>query len=187
MRDLLILTILIAAFSSTATSPLRIPAANLTLEHLDPTLPPALTTKTPPKCSVLVLRHVFADTAGEPPAVSNYSHPPECPFPWPRVVLELSIAASDVQKDRIAAVWLDGAELLRTATPLPMAPGTFWTVQKDVTRYAALFRRLCGGGATAAGVVSMMLENSNAALPGVFAANVTLHFYRGPLSGHRFG
>lgn len=171
---------------SSAASLLPIPSTNVTLEHLDPTLPPALTTETPPKCSVLVLSHVFADTTGEPPAVANYTHPPECPFPWPRVVLELSISASDVQKDRIAAVWLDGAELIRTATPLPMAPGTFWTVQKDVTRYTALFRRLCDGG-SAAGAVSMMLENSNATLPGVFAANVTLHFYRGPLSDKRFG
>ncbi|XP_020571763.1 LOW QUALITY PROTEIN: peptide-N4-(N-acetyl-beta-glucosaminyl)asparagine amidase A-like [Phalaenopsis equestris] len=188
IRNLITLLLLFTVtFSSTASSLLRFPAANVTLEHLDPTLPPALTAKTPPKCSILVLHHVFANTAGEPPAVSNYVHPTECPFPWPRVVLELSIAASDVQKDRIAAVWLDGAELLRTATPLPMAPGTFWTVQKDVTRYAALFRRLCGVGATTTGVVSMMLENSNATLPGAFAANVTLHFYRGPLSGQRFG
>ncbi|KAH0461677.1 hypothetical protein IEQ34_009252 [Dendrobium chrysotoxum] len=188
MQNLLILLIFTVTFASTASSLLQIPAANVTLEHLDPTLPPSLTTKTPPKCSVLVLHHVFANTAGEPPAVSNYTHPPECPFPWPRVVLELSISASDVQKDRIAAVWLDGAELLRTATPVPMVPGTFWKVQKDVTRYTALFRRLCGSsGIATTGIVSMMLENSNATLPGVFAANVTLHFYRGPLSGKRFG
>lgn len=172
--------------SAVALSQVPIPVTNVTLEHLDPTLPPVLTTETPPKCSALVLQHVFADTTGEPPAVANYTHPPECPYPWPRVLLELSVSASDVQKDRIAAVWFDGAELLRTATPLPMAPGTFWTVQKDVTRYTALFRLLSAGGSPA-GVVSMMLENSNATLPGVFAANVTLHFYRGALSSKRFG
>ncbi|KAG0460336.1 hypothetical protein HPP92_023464 [Vanilla planifolia] len=180
-------SILLVCTLSSASSLQKIPASNLTLEHFDPTLPPALTSQTPPKCSVLVLQHEFANTVGEPPAIANYSHPPECPFPWPRVVLELSVSASDVQKDRIAAVWVDSAELLRTATPLPMSPGTFWSVQKDVTRYTALFRRLCGGFGGGTATVSMMLENSNATLPGVYSANVTLHFYRGPLSANRFG
>ncbi|PKA51883.1 Peptide-N4-(N-acetyl-beta-glucosaminyl)asparagine amidase A [Apostasia shenzhenica] len=168
-----------------ASSLRRIPATNITLETFDPTLPPALMSKTPPKCSLLVLHHVFANTVGEPPAIANFTSPLACPAPWTRVVLELSLSASDVQKDRIAAVWVDGAEILRTATPLPMAAGAFWKVQKDVTRYTALFRRLCSSGGTAghAGAVSMMLENSNASLPGVYSANVTLHFYRGPLAG----
>ncbi|KAG1339047.1 peptide-N4-(N-acetyl-beta-glucosaminyl)asparagine amidase A [Cocos nucifera] len=61
-----------------------------------------------------------------------------------------------------------------------MAPGAFWRVRKDITRYAALLRRIAGGGN--GGAISMMLENSNDVLPGVFSANVSLHFYRGALS-----
>ncbi|CAL9127046.1 unnamed protein product [Musa textilis] len=165
---LLLLHLYVAAFICTtgASSPslfdgnLELPRGSIptvSLEHLDPTLPPALPTQTP-HCSLVVLQQDFADTAG---ASANYTHPPDCPFPWTRVVLELSAAATDLQESRVAAIWIDGAEVLRTATPIPMVRGAFWRVHKDVTRYTALLRRLAGGG----GVISMMLENSNAVLP----------------------
>ncbi|XP_008806021.2 peptide-N4-(N-acetyl-beta-glucosaminyl)asparagine amidase A-like [Phoenix dactylifera] len=151
------------------------PAApqNTTLEYMDPTLPPLIPTVNP-KCSTVVLREDFADTLGFPPASVDYAPPADCPAPWSRVILELSATASDVQMDRIAAIWVDGAEILRTSTPLPMAPGVFWHVRKDVTRYTAVLR--------SATTFSMMLENSNATLPGVYSVNVSLHFYRGALS-----
>ncbi|CAL9127042.1 unnamed protein product [Musa textilis] len=62
-----------------------------------------------------------------------------------------------------------------------MARGAFWRVHKDVTRYMAHLRRLADGG----GVISMMLENSNAVLPGIFSANISLHYYRGPVDDGR--
>ncbi|PKA66899.1 Peptide-N4-(N-acetyl-beta-glucosaminyl)asparagine amidase A [Apostasia shenzhenica] len=156
-------------------SPSPPPAAspNTTLEYMDLTLPPLLPTQSP-KCSVHVLQRDFAHTVGSPPVTSGYIPPPECPAPWSRVVLELAGAASDVQKDRIAAVWLAGVEVLRTSTPFSMSPGVFWYVRKDVTRYTALLRH--------AAAFSMMLENSNATFPGVFSVNVSLHFYRGAVS-----
>ncbi|XP_008794299.2 peptide-N4-(N-acetyl-beta-glucosaminyl)asparagine amidase A-like [Phoenix dactylifera] len=154
------------------------PVPIVSLKHLDPTLPPVLAGQNP-TCSLLVLQKDFADTVGSPPASANYTQPRDCPFPWTRVVLELSVSASDLQKDRVAAIWIDGAEVLRTATPRPMAPGAFWRVRKDITRYATLLRRVASGGG---GALSMMLENSNDILPGVFSANVSLHFYRGALS-----
>ncbi|KAG1371529.1 peptide-N4-(N-acetyl-beta-glucosaminyl)asparagine amidase A [Cocos nucifera] len=163
-----------ATFTYAIAGPIPI----VSLEHLDPTLPSVLSGQNP-TCSLVVLEQDFADTVGSPPASANYTEPRDCPFPWTRVVLELSISASDIQKDRVAAVWIDGSEVLRTATPRPMAPGAFWRVHKDITRYAALLRRLTGGGS---GAISMMLENSNDFLPGVFSANISLHFYRGALS-----
>ncbi|KAH7667535.1 Peptide-N4-(N-acetyl-beta-glucosaminyl)asparagine amidase A protein [Dioscorea alata] len=150
---------------------------NMTLEHLDPTLPPVLPGQTP-RCSVLVLQHDFANTIGAPPAAANYSQPPDCPAPWTRIVLELSVSASAIQKDRIAAIWIDGVEVLRTTTPVPMSPGAFWKVTKDITRYASAVRRLADYN----GVVSMMLENSNTELPGVYSASISIHFYRGAVS-----
>ncbi|CAL9149978.1 unnamed protein product [Musa hybrid cultivar] len=183
----LLLHLYFAAFICTtgASSPslfdgnLELPGGSIpsvSLEHLDPTLPPALPTQTP-HCSQVVLQHDFADTVGPKPASANYTHPSDCPFPWTRVVLELSVAATDLQESRVAAIWIDGAEVLRTVTPIPMARGAFWRVHKDVTRYTALLRRLADGG----GVISMMLENSNKVLPGVFSANVSLHYFRGPV------
>ncbi|KAG1338054.1 peptide-N4-(N-acetyl-beta-glucosaminyl)asparagine amidase A [Cocos nucifera] len=161
-------------------------ATDASLEFLDPTLPPALPSQTP-KCSVLVLHQDFAGTvSGSSPVTTNYTHPGDCPAPWTRVVLELSFSVSGVhvQKDRVAAVWIDGAEILRTSTPFTINPGAFWKVHKDITRYTSLLRRLSGGR----GTVSMMLENSDSDSdsdsnpPGVLTADVSLHFYRGALS-----
>ncbi|KAG0476936.1 hypothetical protein HPP92_013777 [Vanilla planifolia] len=108
---------------------------------------------------------------GLPTGLLCIHSPPDCPAPWSRVILDLSASASDVQKDRIAAIWLSGAEILRTSTPFSLAPGVFWRVRKDVTRYTALLRRPSR--------LSIMLENSNTTLPGVYSVNVSLHFYRG--------
>lgn len=173
----LLLCATIFVYTNAGTSLLlKDPIPAISLEHIDPTLPPVVLAGETPRCSVLVLQQDFADTFGSPPAASNYTLPAECPFPWTRVILELSVFATDLQHDRVAAIWVGGAEVLRTATPRPMAPGAFWRVQKDVTRYSALFHSLSNGGS---GVISMMLENSNVALPGVYSANVSLHFYRG--------
>ena len=174
----LLLLLLWAATSISAGPPA------LSLEHIDPTLPPLLIPGgQKPTCSVVVLQQDFVNTVGSPPASANYTQPRKCPFPWSRVVLELSVSASDLQKDRIAAVWIDGAEVLRTTTPIPNAPGAFWKIEKDITRYAALLRRLGRSGPNGTGgVISMMLENSNKALPGVYSANVSLHFYRGAMA-----
>lgn len=87
-------------------------------------------------------------------------------------MLDLSVACAGEQYDRIAAVWLDGAEILRTSTAEPSEAGVFWRVRKDVTRYDALLRREEGG------VVSMMLENIvNDEFTGVYHVNVSLDFY----------
>ncbi|RWW23004.1 hypothetical protein GW17_00012767 [Ensete ventricosum] len=110
-------------------------------------------------CSVPILLHDFANAVGAPPIHANYEPPLNCPGPWSRVILELSGSASDVQTDRIAAVWLGGAEILRTTTPLPMAPGAVWHVHKDITRYTSLLH--------IANSFSMMLDNSITTLPGV--------------------
>lgn len=176
---LLLLSLLITRRCAAAGIPIPPPPAttdNATLEYVDPTLPPLLPGQTP-KCTLAVLRHDFANTAGLPPVSVNYTPPPGCPSPWSRIVLELSASASDVQKDRIAAIWVNGAEILRTSTPYAMAPGVFWRVHKDVTRYTAILR----GSADSDVTFSMMLENSNETFPGIYSVNVSLHFYRGAL------
>ncbi|THU70112.1 hypothetical protein C4D60_Mb08t21620 [Musa balbisiana] len=150
----------------------RAPRAAEPQEFLDPTRPDFLLPQRPPSCSLPLLRHDFGDTYGRPPATAAYAPPPGCPAPWDRVVLDLSVACAGEQYDRIAAVWLDGAELLRTSTAEPSESGVFWRVRKDITRYAALLRREEGG------VASMMLENIvNDVFTGVYHVNVSLDFY----------
>ncbi|PKU77062.1 Peptide-N4-(N-acetyl-beta-glucosaminyl)asparagine amidase A [Dendrobium catenatum] len=149
---------------------------NTTLEYMDPTMPPLLPAQNP-QCSLQILQRDFAATAASssPPAFFSYTPPANCPSPWSRVILELSAAASDIQKDRIAAIWIAGAEILRTSTPFSLSPGVFWRVRKDITRYTALLRRPTR--------FSIMLENNpNATLTGIYSVNVSLHFYRGAVN-----
>ncbi|KAM0865795.1 hypothetical protein ACQ4PT_043027 [Festuca glaucescens] len=144
-------------------------------EYLDPTypLPPpppmALT------CTLPVLSYSFANTYGAAPATAAYAPPLGCPAPWSQVVLSFSVEISGDQYDRVAAVWLDGAELLRTTTAEPTREGIRWTVRKDVTRYSALLH------SPPAGVLSVMLENLvNDVFTGLYNVTVSLEFHGTP-------
>jgi hypothetical protein len=122
-------------------------------EYLDPTYPVPRSPPGASTCVVPVLSYSFANTYGTPPAKAAYAPPAECPAPWSLVVLSFSVAIAGDQYDRVAAVWLDGAELLRTTTAEPTTDGVRWTIHKDVTRYSALLRSPRGGE------LSVMLEN----------------------------
>ncbi|XP_020101364.1 peptide-N4-(N-acetyl-beta-glucosaminyl)asparagine amidase A-like [Ananas comosus] len=160
------------------------------VEFLDPTLPPVLPTQ-PPRCSVLALYRNFA--AADPATANfsaftslvatavNYTQPEDCPAPWTRVILELSVSVSAGQKDHTGAVWIAGVEVLRTRSPLSTATPAFWTIHKDITRYSAAIRALGDNG----GAITVAIEkesNRTTLISGVFAANLSLHFYRGPVS-----
>jgi len=88
-----------------------------------------------------VLHHCFAHTIDSPPYTTSYSPPPCCPAPWSRVVLHFHARCKGEQYDRIAAIWIAGAEILRTSTAEPTADGIFLNVRKDVTRYSSLFAK----------------------------------------------
>ncbi|MCD9640753.1 hypothetical protein HAX54_026281 [Datura stramonium] len=74
--------------------------------------------------------------SGSPPVSVAYSPPENCS--WTHVALQFNASSKGEQYDRIAAVWLGGAELLRTSTAEPTDEGIFWTVTKDVTRYSSI-------------------------------------------------
>ncbi|XP_072980654.1 peptide-N4-(N-acetyl-beta-glucosaminyl)asparagine amidase A-like [Typha angustifolia] len=141
-------------------------------EYIDPTYPAPLLPSSSPNCSHFLFHHSFSNTYGSPPFTTSYSPPPSCPPPWSRLVLDLSFASAGDQYDRIAAVWFDGVELLRTSTAEPNDAGVFWRVRKDVTRFSSIFRRPEGGN------ISMMLENIvNDVYTGVYHVNASLDFY----------
>uniref|UniRef100_A0A0D9WG72 Peptide N-acetyl-beta-D-glucosaminyl asparaginase amidase A N-terminal domain-containing protein n=1 Tax=Leersia perrieri TaxID=77586 RepID=A0A0D9WG72_9ORYZ len=144
-------------------------------EYLDPTFPLPRPPAAAPHCTVPVLSYSFGDTYGAAPAKASYAPPAGCPAPWSLVVLTFSAYCAGDQYDRVAAVWLDGAELLRTTTAEPTPDGVGWTVRKDVTRYSALLRSPPGG------VLSVMLENVvNDKYTGVYSVNVSLEFHGTP-------
>ncbi|KAL6876386.1 hypothetical protein ACP4OV_012958 [Aristida adscensionis] len=144
-------------------------------EYLDPTYPVPRPPPAAPSCVVPVLSYSFAHTYGAPPAEAAYAPPAACPGPWPLVVLSFAAACAGDQYDRVAAVWLDGTELLRTTTAEPTPDGIRWTVRKDVTRYSSLLR------SPPHGVLSVMLENVvNDQYTGVYHVNVSLEFHGAP-------
>ncbi|KAG9453605.1 hypothetical protein H6P81_006509 [Aristolochia fimbriata] len=134
---------------------------------------PLPTDGTTPSCSLPLLSHDFADTYGSPPVSIDYSPPADCPGEWTSVVIEFNASCRGEQYDRIAAVWIDGVELLRTSTAEPTEDGIFWSVRKDVTRYASVFRR-------SDAILSVMLENIvNEVFTGVYHVNVSAYYYGG--------
>ncbi|KAL2549764.1 Peptide-N4-(N-acetyl-beta-glucosaminyl) asparagine amidase A protein [Forsythia ovata] len=122
-----------------------------------------------PSCTLPVFSNNFYNTTGLPPSTVDYSPPANCT--WSHVSLHLSVASNGSQYDRIAALWLDGAELLRTSTAESTAVGVFWNVRKDITRYSSLLRQ---ENLT----LSVMLENVvNDVSTSVYRLNLTFLYY----------
>ncbi|XWS74775.1 hypothetical protein CRYUN_Cryun01aG0026200 [Craigia yunnanensis] len=129
-----------------------------------------------PSCSLTIIHHSFANTINSPPFSNPYSPPSDCPPPWPRVVLELRVTSYGDQYDRIAGVWLDGAEIFRTSTAEPTESGIFWKVRKDITGYSSLLYKPQVN-------VTMMLENVvNNIYTGVYHVHVSFLFYKENIS-----
>ncbi|KAH1055475.1 hypothetical protein J1N35_033540 [Gossypium stocksii] len=125
-----------------------------------------------PSCALTVINHSFANTIDSPPFSAPYSPPSDCSPPWPRVVLDFRADSSGDQYDRIAAIWLDGAEIFRTSTAEPTDTGIFWRVRKDITRYSSILYKPQLN-------VTMMLENVvNDIYTGVYDIHVSFLFYK---------
>lgn len=173
-----VITTLTSAHEKHFIKHLPVPPGEDPKQYFEVTRPLAFTNQLP-SCTLPLLTHSFGDTKGQPPVTAAYSPPAECC--WTHVVLEFQAACQSDQEDRIAAVWLDGVELLRTTTPQPGSNGVYWRVSKDVTKYSSLLnsKELS---------LSVMLENSvNDVFTGVFDVNVTFIYYdtrsvNGPLS-----
>jgi Peptide N-acetyl-beta-D-glucosaminyl asparaginase amidase A len=90
-------------------------------------------------CAVTVMRHDFANSYGQP-FVGTVSPPAGCAGPWSKVVLDWSGSVAGRQYDRLAGVWLGGAEVFRTSTPEPDPDGINWHVDTDISAFAPLLR-----------------------------------------------
>ncbi|XP_021769483.1 peptide-N4-(N-acetyl-beta-glucosaminyl)asparagine amidase A [Chenopodium quinoa] len=178
--SIIFLIIFLTSLSTTFSQPhhlLKPPssAANTTATEsiaLTPPLPTAALPLPPPECTLSLLNNSFAYTYNQPPYTVLYSPPAVCPPPWSHVVLQLSGEVSGDQYDRIAGVWLSGVEILRTSTPEPSENGTFWNVDKDVTRYSSVLEQSNVS-------LSMMLENLvNDEFTGIYNISLTMLFYK---------
>ncbi|KAL5725492.1 hypothetical protein ACHQM5_008630 [Ranunculus cassubicifolius] len=145
------------------------PQNTATSEYIELT-PPLPTSLLTPTCTTHLLQQDFAHTINSPPITTNYTPPPlQCL--WTNAILEFSASCKGDQYDRIAGVWLDGVEILRTSTAEPTEAGVYWRVQKDITRYKSL---LNGNDSR----LSVMLENVvNDVYTGVYHVNISVSYY----------
>ncbi|CAA6656901.1 unnamed protein product [Spirodela intermedia] len=137
------------------------------VECVDPTPPQASPAGSQsPSCSALLLQYEFGHTVGFPPVAVNYTPPENCR--WNRAVLEFSASCAGEQSDRIAAVWLDGVEILRTSTARP-------------SQARSSGRSARTGAAQAGGLPSGALRHARELhqqrLQGVYSVNVSIDFY----------
>ncbi|GHF29786.1 hypothetical protein GCM10010218_08690 [Streptomyces mashuensis] len=120
-----------------------------------------------PSCEVTVAQTEFRDYT---PYRGQYAPPARCGDRWSKVVLRLDGAVAGRQYDRLGYLRIGGVEVLRTSTPEPSPQGITWTVEKDVTRYAAALRT--------AQPVEMLIGNTvNETYTGVIKVKATLTFY----------
>ncbi|XP_073130312.1 peptide-N4-(N-acetyl-beta-glucosaminyl)asparagine amidase A-like [Henckelia pumila] len=137
LPHLLVLSLAFALSSATSPPPplRRLPTAKQYVEIKRPLSFSSLT----PSCTLPILSHGFGNTINLPPTYAPYTPPVNCT--WSRAAIHLSAAANGTQNNRIAAVWLDAVEILRTSTPEPATGDSFWLVEKDVTKYSSLLRK----------------------------------------------
>ncbi|GLJ40858.1 hypothetical protein SUGI_0845180 [Cryptomeria japonica] len=122
-------------------------------------------------CSVQVLKHDFGNTYGQPPVKVPYNPPTKCPHNWDKVVLQWRATCKGEQYDRIAGVWLSGAEILRTSTAEPTESGIVWEVNKDITRYTSLLKK--------PQFLAVMLENLvDSTFTGIYHVTISFHYYQ---------
>src|SRR6201996_4065591 len=93
-----------------------------------------------PHCTVTVMQHDFANSYGAP-FTGTVTPPAACPGPWTKVVMDWTGRVAGRQYDRLAGVWLGGAEIFRTSTPEPDPAGISWHVAKDISAFIPLLTR----------------------------------------------
>ena len=109
---------------------------------------------------------------GADPVNYSYTPPTACPGPWAKVVLDVKISLNQGRQfDRSGVLFLAGVPLWFGTTAEPRATlAPYWTVQKDVTDYTALF------GSAQTGVFQIPNYQSDV-YTSTITASASLRFY----------
>ncbi|WP_344440563.1 peptide-N4-asparagine amidase [Kitasatospora nipponensis] len=121
-------------------------------------------------CTVTAMQHDFANSYGQP-FTATLAPPANCPGPWTKVVLDWSGSVAGRQYDRLAGVWIGGAEVLRTSTPEPDPSGISWHVDQDLSSFIPLLR-------TPQPLVVDLGNIVNATYTGVYHMTMTVTYYQ---------
>ncbi|KAG6579752.1 uncharacterized protein IUM83_11422 [Phytophthora cinnamomi] len=122
-------------------------------------------------CVLPLVTHDFANSYWHP-AVETFNAPP-CDEDYSVVYLKWAASCdAGVQYDRIAAVWVNGVELLRTSTAEPSREfRVAWQVTKDISLYGDMFKD--------GGTVVVALDNIvNPTYTSSFKVDLSLEFFR---------
>jgi hypothetical protein len=92
-------------------------------------------------CTVTAMQYDFANSYSTGDYIGTLTPPSDCSGPWNKVVLDWSGSVAGVQYDRLAGVWIGGAEVFRTSTPEPDAAGISWHVDEDLSKYIPLLEK----------------------------------------------
>ncbi|MBY8885877.1 hypothetical protein K7472_13575 [Streptomyces sp. PTM05] len=161
---------LAAAPAASGTSPAA-PASGPEVNYQDPvSAAPPVSRPATRHCTVTVLRHDFGNTISDPPYATTVTPPAACAGPWTKVVMNWSGSIKGRQYDRLAGVWLGGAEIFRTSTPEPDDKGISWNVDKDITEFTPLLRHPQQLQVELGNVV-------NSTYTGVFHMRITFTYY----------
>lgn len=123
-------------------------------------------------CVVPFGSHEFAFSYGTP-WTTTFAAPTQCGPEYSVLYLKWSAACPlGVQFDRIAAVWINGVELLRTSTEEPdRTAGVTWEVAKDVSAYANVVKR---GGSVVVALDNVIEGRYNSS----FTITLAAEFYK---------
>ena len=132
-----------------------------------------------PCASLHIFHYSFGNTYSPatakyiPPSSSSSSSSGSChkPKKWSKIILTWKGSSVGRQFDRIAGVWIGGVEFLRTCTAEPSKNGSiYWSVQKDVTKYASILAKTQPLAVELGNVIDNVYT-------GVFHIDITLDFY----------
>jgi Peptide N-acetyl-beta-D-glucosaminyl asparaginase amidase A len=166
-----------AASAAHASQAGAAPASSIETNYGNPvTALPPVSRPPVPHCTVTVMRHDFANSYGQP-FTGMVTPPAACPGPWTKVVLDWTGSVAGRQYDRLAGVWLGGAEIFRTSTPEPDPAGITWHVAKDISAFIPLLSQPEPVAADLGNIV-------NSTYTGVYHMTMTFTYYQAE-GGHR--
>ena len=170
LRDQASAARLVATTRTFSDSSRREPRNSRPLEVFEVSKPPDIPKDATERCAQVLVHHGFGNTIDEPPIERPYV--PNCGgSEWSAVVLKWKGRSTGRQFDRMSAVWLGGVEILRTCTAEPVKqPGIQWTVSKDVTRFASLWKT--------PQILAVELANVvDGVYTGFYEVTLSVHFY----------
>jgi hypothetical protein len=161
----------VAAAPASPAAASAAPASSIEINYGNPvTALPPVTRPPVPHCTVTVMQHDFANSYGQP-FTGTVTPPAACPGPWTKVVLDWTGSVAGRQYDRLAGVWLGGAEIFRTSTPEPDPAGITWHVAKDISEFIPLLSQ-------PEPVVADLGNIVNSTYTGVYHMTMTFTYYQ---------